>query len=75
MTTMTLTIDDQNQDILEAFKIFASKFQGVSFEIESKENKEEILKSLSQSVKEIKSGEAIKNAKPIEELYKEFIDD
>lgn len=72
---MTLTIDDKNQDLVEAFKVFASNFRGVSFEIEREETKEEVLSSLSQSLKDIKSGKAIKNARPIEDLYKEFAND
>ena len=75
MTTMTLTIDDHNQDILEALKIFASKFQGVSFEIEEEEIKEEVLSSFRTAMKDIASGEAIKNARPVEELFKEFAND
>ena len=35
MTTMTLTIDDKSQDILEALKTIVSHFKGVSFEIEN----------------------------------------
>ncbi len=40
MTTMTLTIDDRSQDILEALKTIISNFKGVSFEIEKEESKE-----------------------------------
>jgi len=75
MTTMTLTIDDKSQDILEAFKIFASKFQGVSFKIETRETEEEVLNSFRTAMKDIASGDAIKNAKPVEELFKELAND
>ncbi len=75
MTTMTLTIDDEKPDLVEAFKIFASNFKGVSFQVQTEETKEEVLESLSNALKEIKSGNAIKNARPIEDLFKEFAND
>ena len=75
MTTMTLTIDDKSQDILEALKVIVSNFKGVSFEIEKEETQEEVLSSFRQAIKDIKSGVAIKEAKPIEELFKEFSND
>lgn len=75
MTTMTLTIDDKSQDILEALKTIVSNFKGVSFEIEKEESKEDVLNSFSQVLKDIKDGSAIKNARPIEDLYKEFTND
>jgi len=75
MTTMTLMVDNKNIDLLEAFKILASKFEGVSFEIHKEESKKEVLNSFSKVLKDIKSGNAIKNARPIEDLYKEFLDD
>lgn len=75
MTTMTLTIDDKSQDLIEAFQIFASKFQGVSLEIKTEETEEEVLGSFRRAMKDIASGEAIKNARPVEELFKELSDD
>ena len=75
MTTMTLTIDDTSQDLIEAFQIFVSKFQGVSLEIETSQTEEEVLSSFKTAIKDIASGEAIKNAKPIEELFEEFAND
>jgi len=75
MTTMTLTIDDRSQDILEALKTIISNFKGVSFEIEKEESKEEVLSSFRTAMKDIASGEAIKNARPVEELFKEFSND
>ncbi len=75
MTTMTLTIDDKSQDILEALKTIVSNFKGVSFEIEEEETKEEVLSSFRTAMKDIASGEAIKNARPVEELFKEFAND
>ncbi len=75
MTTMTLTIDDKSQDILEALKTIVSNFKGVSFEIEKEETKEEVLSSFRTAMKDIASGEAIKNARPVEELFKELSND
>jgi len=75
MTTMTLTIDDKSQDLIEAFQIFASKFQGVSLEIETKDTEKEVLGSFRTAMKDIASGEAIKNARPVEELFKELAND
>ena len=75
MTIMTLTIDDTSQEIIEAFKTIASNFKGVSFEIETTETKEEVLDSFRTAMKDIASGEGIKNAKPIEELFKELAND
>ena len=75
MTTMTLTIDDKSQDLIEAFQIFASKFQGVSLEVETRETEEEVLTSFRATMKDIASGEAIKNARPVEELFRELEND
>jgi len=75
MTTMTLTIDDKSQDLIEAFQIFASKFQGVSLEIETKDTEKEVLGSFRTAMKDIASGKAIKNARPVEELFKELAND
>jgi len=75
MTTMTLTIDDKSQDLIEAFQIFASKFQGVSLEIETSETKEEVLDSFRTAMKDIASGKAIENARPVEELFKALAND
>ena len=75
MTRMTLTIDDKSQDIIEAFKIIASNFQGVSFEIETAETEEEVLSSFRTAMKDIASGEGIQNARPVEELFKELAND
>ena len=41
MTTMTLTIDDSKEELIEAFRIFVSNFQGVSLQIDRNESKEE----------------------------------
>ena len=75
MTTMTLTIDDKSLDLVEAFRIFASKFQGVSLEIETIETEQEVLSSFRTAMRDISSGEAIKNSRPVEELFKEFAND
>ncbi len=75
MTTMTLRIDDTRVDLIEAFKVFASNFKDVSFQIEIEETKDEVLGSLSEALQDIKNGTAIKNARPIEDLFKEFAND
>jgi len=75
MTTMTLTIDDKSQDLIEAFQIFASRFQGVSLEIEKGETEEEVLSSFRTAMKDIASGKAIKNLRPVEELFEELSND
>jgi len=75
MTTMTLTIDNKSQDLIEAFQIFSSKIQGVSLEIETNETEKEVLGSFRTAMKDIASGEAIKNARPVEELFKELAND
>ena len=75
MTTMTLTIDDKSHDLLEALKTILSNFQGISFEVETTETKEEVLNSFRTAMKDIASGEAIKNARPVEELFKELAND
>ena len=75
MTTLTLTIDDKSQDLVEAFQIFASKFQGVSLEIEREETEEEVLDSFRTAMRDIASGEAIKNARPVEELFEKLDND
>jgi len=75
MTTMTLTIDDKNHDLLEALKTILSNFKGISFEIETTETKEEVLGSFRTAMREIASGEALKNARPVEELFKELAND
>ena len=75
MTTMTLTIDDKSHDLLEALKTILSNFKGISFEVETTETKEEVLNSFRTAMKDIASGEAIKNARPVEELFKELAND
>ena len=75
MTTMKLTIDDKSQDLIEAFKIFVSNFKGVSLEIETTETEEEVLDSFRSAIKDIASGEAIKNAIPVEDLFRELDND
>lgn len=79
MTTMTLTIDDEgddkSKDLIEAFKIFASNFKGVSLEVETRETEEEVLTSFRTAMKDIASGETIKNARPVEELLRELEND
>ena len=75
MTTMILTIDDKSQDLVEALKTIVSNFQGVSFEIDKEESTEDVLNSFSASLQDIKNGNSLKNARPIEELYKEFSND
>ena len=72
MTTMRLTIDDKSQDLVEAFQIFASKFQGVSVEIETHETEEEVLSSFRIAIKDIASGEGVKNAISSKEFLKEI---
>jgi hypothetical protein len=72
MTTMTLTVDNKNIDLLEAFKILASKFEGVTFEINKEETKEEVLSSFKQAMKDIKSGDMIKNSISSKDFFKEF---
>ena len=72
MTTMTLTIDDNSQDFIGAFQVFASKFQGVSFEIEATETEEEVLSSFRTAMKDIASGEGIKNAISSKDFLKEI---
>ena len=75
MTMMTLKIDDNKQNLVEAFKVFVSNFSGVSYEISNEDTKVDVLKSLSSACRDIKSGKAIKEAKPIDELFKEFEND
>ncbi len=72
MTTMTLTIDDKNQDIIDALKTIVSNFKGVSFKIEDKETKEEVLTSFRTAMKDIASGEGIKNAISSKDFLKEI---
>ena len=75
MTMMTLKIDDDKQDLVEAFKVFVSNFRGVSYEISNDDTKTNVLNSLSSACKDIKNGKAIKEARPINELFNEFSHD
>ena len=75
MTSMTLTIDDKSLDLVEAFRIFASKFQGVSIEVETIKTEQEVWSSFRTAMRDISSGEAIQNSRPVEELFKEFTND
>ena len=75
MTMMTLKIDDDKQELVDAFKVFISNFRGVSYEISNEDTKADILNSLSSACKDIKNGKAIQEAKPINELFKEFSND
>ena len=74
MTTITLQIDDNYQDLVEAFKTFLANFQNISFSIEREESKEKILKNLSTVYHDIKHGTALENSRPIEDLYRELED-
>jgi len=71
MTTMTLNIEDTNTEFIDALKKLASNFKGVSYQIETIETKEEVLKSFKEVLKEVKSGKGIKTAKSIEDFFKE----
>ncbi len=73
MTTMTLKIDNDKQELVEAFKIFLKNFNGVSYEVSNDE--EEILENLKQVCKDIKSGELMENSISSEEFFKEFSND
>ena len=75
MTTITLQIDDNNQDLIEAFKIFLANFKNISFSIEQEETEEKILSNFSKVCHDIKYGTALENSRPIEDLYREFKDD
>jgi hypothetical protein len=61
MTTITLQIDDNHQDLVEAFKTFLANFKNVSFSIEREETKEKILDNLSKVYHDIKDGTALKS--------------
>ncbi len=75
MTTMTIQIDDSRPDIVEAFEVIVSSFKDVSYKISNDCNQEEVLASIRQSCRDIKSGEGVKNAIPIEDFYKELAND
>jgi len=49
--------------------------QSIPFEIDTTETKEEVLGSFRTAMKDIASGEAIKNARPVEELFEELAND
>lgn len=74
MTTMTLKINDDREDLVEAFKVFISNVSGVTLEI-SKDNKQEVLSSISQACKDIKTKEGFKNSQSIEDFYKDLEND
>lgn len=74
MTTMTLKIKDDREDLIEAFRIFISNVPDVVLEI-SRDNKQEILSSISQACKDIKNKEGFKNSQSIEDFYKELAND
>jgi len=72
MVTMTLTVDNKNINMLEAFKVLASKIDGISFEINRDDTKEETLKNFRKTIKDIKSGDIVKNSISSEDFFKEF---
>jgi DNA primase large subunit len=72
MTTMTLTFDDQSQEIVEALKTIASNFKGVTLEIEKTESKEEVLESFRTAVRDIRNGEMMRDAVSSEAFFREF---
>ena len=69
---MTLTVDNKNINMLEAFKVLASKIDGISFEINRDDTKEETLKNFRKTIKDIKSGDIVKNSISSEDFFKEF---
>jgi hypothetical protein len=77
MTTISLQVNESEQDFIEAMKKLIAQF-GPSithFKISPEIHKQEVLDNLAQVCKDIKSGEAFKTARPIEELYKELEND
>jgi len=76
MTTISLQVNDNDQDFIEAIKKLIAQFRPnvTNFSI-SPDSKEEVLENLTQVCRDIKSGEAFKTARPISELYKELAND
>ena len=72
MTTMTLTFDDQSQDFVEALKTIASNVKGVTMEITQTETKEEVMGSLRTAIRDIRSGEMMKDAVSSDDFFREF---
>ena len=74
MTTITLQINEKNPEFLEAFNKLMWKFKDSikNFEISDFSSDEEILDNFKKVYKDIKIWNALKNAKPISELYKEL---
>jgi hypothetical protein len=69
---MTLTFDDQSQDFVEALKTIASNVKGVTMEITQTETKEEVLGSLRTVIRDIRSGEMMKDAVSSDDFFREF---
>ena len=72
MTTMTLTFDDQSQDFVEALKTIASNVKGVTMEITQTETIEEVLGSLRTAIRDIRSGDMMKDAVSSDDFLREF---
>jgi len=70
MTIITFNIDDKHKDIIDIFITIASKFNGIHYKVKNDdtETEEEVLNSFKEAMKSLKSGRAIKEAKPIDNL-------
>lgn len=75
MTTVTLKIDEDKQELVEALMVIIKNFQGVSYEISTDNKEKEVLSNLSKVCKNIKSKKAFKTSMPIEDFYKELEND
>lgn len=72
MTTVTLKIDEDKQELVEALMVFLKNFQGVSYEISTDNEEKEVLSNLSKVCKNIKSKKSFETSMPIEDFYKEL---
>ena len=78
MTTISLQINEDSQDFIYEIKKLIEQFQPKikDFTISQDSTiQEEVLSNFTQLCQDIKNGEALKRARPIEELYKELAND
>ncbi|MBN2824304.1 MAG: hypothetical protein JXQ76_03185 [Campylobacterales bacterium] len=73
MTTISLQINEDSQDFIYEIKKLIAQFQPKIKDFTISQNsttQEEVLSNFTQLCQEIKNGETLQRARPIEELYK-----
>jgi hypothetical protein len=79
IVNLTLYIEEDNKNVIEAVKTVISNFKGISsFDLEKDDDKfmpkgkEEIEQEFREALKDIKSGKILEEAKDFDEIFSEI---